>query len=171
MKKTMVAVVFAAVLAAPKSLHAQRIYVKDGWEAFPNVEYQGGDATQPKRLQGMLVLTDSTIALHPCAWVSCGPVPNDTTKPPFAPKPFFTIRLSELKEVASSSDVRGPSAGAKLMVGALAGDRKDEFVGLVYETSSRAEAPTFRTEKTHANAIEAKIRFRLKKLGIDLTAK
>ena len=166
-----VSIVAAAMVSfATVSAGAQQpILTGKGWEAFPNVDYQGGDATQPKRLlQGMLVLTDSTIALHACAWVNCTP-PRDTTKLPFVEKPYFTIRLADIKEVASSSEVRGPSTASRIMIGgALAGDRKEELFGLVYETAASAEAPVFRTQQHQSGAVEAKIRFRLKKLGIDL---
>lgn len=169
MFKATYALVSLLALSMPSHLFAQQaIIARGGWEAFPNVEYQGGDATQPKRLQGMLVLTDSTIALHACAWVSCGPVPNDTSKPPFAAKALFTIALRDIKDVSSVSQVRGPGVGDKIALGMLAGDRTEEAVGIVYETATSAEAPFFKTLKTHANAVEAKIRFRLKKLGIEL---
>ena len=60
--------------------------------------------------------------------------------------------------------------GSKLALGLLAGDRKEELVGLVYESATSAEAPIFKTQKAQAAALEAKIRFRLKKLGVVLPA-
>jgi hypothetical protein len=161
--------VIALAFLIPAIASAQRpIIARDGWEAFPFSQYIGGDATQPKPFKGiryMLVLTDSAIAFHECVVYECL---AQSDKVPFKPTPVFSIPLRQIKEIASSSQVRGAGFGAKLAVGMLAGDRTEEHVGIVYETETSAEAPVFQVDKTHANAIEAKVRFRLKKLGIEL---
>ena len=147
----------------PVSLPAQSIIVRDGWEAFPNVEYQAGDATQPKKRYGVLVLTDSSVALFECRLSDCGDSPP---RPLWQKAPYFVIPLAKVTGVGSNSLVRGASTGDKLLLGALAGSHSEEFVAVRYETAASAEAPVFRVGKNMAGAIEAKIRFRLKKLGI-----
>jgi hypothetical protein len=161
--RIIILVTTAATAAAAQS----PIIARDGWEAFPNVEYQGGDATQPKKLSGWLVLTDSTIALYKCEWPGCVDI-DDKKKPLFKGPPYLTIRLNELKQVASSSQVRPATGTEKFMIGFLATDHPEEFVGFVYQTPTSAEAPVFKTEKAQSGAVEAKVRFRLEKLGITL---
>jgi hypothetical protein len=154
-------------LAATSGAAQTAIIARDGWEAFPNVEYLGGDATQPKRLRGMLVLTDSTISLHQCEVSTC----NDLkSKPAFKPIPIYTIRLSTLKGVQNAAQQKGAGLGEKILVGGLLSDQKVGTVVLTYESTSSAEAPVFKTDEAHGAALEAKIRFRLKKLGIELPA-
>jgi hypothetical protein len=116
---------------------------------------------------GWLVLTDSTLSLHACGRQFCA---THKDLPLYDSIPYFTIPLRSITDVSSSTQVRGPSTGSKIAFGLLAGDRKEEFVGLVYETATSAEAPIFKTQKAQASALEAKIRFRLKKLGIVLPA-
>jgi hypothetical protein len=140
---------------------------RDGWEAYPEVEYQGGDATKPKRLIGILVLTESTIALHWCRWQYCED-DRKAEKTPFLPEPLYLIPLCRIQDISASSQVHGPSATSRIDFGLLAGDQKQEFVGMVYESDTTAEAPVFRTLKAQFGAIEAKVRFRLEKLGVEL---
>ena len=45
MKTVSVIEIAVALLASPPPLRAQAVIARDGWEAFPNVGYQGGDAT------------------------------------------------------------------------------------------------------------------------------
>jgi hypothetical protein len=158
----------APALASPATAQIP-IIVRDGWEAFPNVEYQGGDATQPKKRLGMLVISDSTIALHECVRVDC----IDVSKPalPFRNPPLISIAFRTVRRVDAATSVRGPGAGDLIALGGLATDRTEELVAIVYETSTSAEAPVFKAMKTHAAAIEAKVLFRMRKLGIDLRAK
>ncbi len=160
----------AALLAInlPTLAVAQTIIAKPDREEFEGVEYVGGDATQPKKLYGWLVLTDSTLSIHDCSGRReyCGAKEKGNY---YKPEPLFTIDLRRITSVESSSDVRGANAGSKILVGALAGDRKEEFVGLTYETKSSAEAPIFKTQKAQSAALEAKIRYRMKKLGVALS--
>lgn len=139
------------------------IIVGQGWEAFPEVYYRGGDATQAKKRYGMLVLTDSTLALYECTVSYCG---SDEKKSMIRGRAFWEIRLTSIKEISASTLFKGTSMGSKFMLGALAGDGSEELVGVVYETDASAEAPVFKTRKAQAAAIEAKLKFRLKKLGI-----
>lgn len=161
-----VLVVLTTAVSAAAQPPVTTIFTGDGWEAFPGVYYQGGDATHPKKQYGMLVLTDSTIALHQCAVLMTCDEPKKGV--PFKSPALYTIQLSSLKQIVSSSRVRSADAMGKLFLGGLASDRPEDFIGLVYETATSVEAPLFKTAKAHSAAIDAKIRFRLKKLGIDL---
>lgn len=169
MRGLVAAAMLAEALIALGRIDAQppAVIARDGWEAFPVVEYQGGDATQPKKRAGMLVLTDSTLALHECYWTGCYDFKKQE-KPPFRAEPLYLIPLRAVREVSASSQVRGPSTSSRIAWGMLASDRTEEFVGLVYESASSAEAPVFKTMKSQSGAIEAKVRFRLKKLGVDI---
>jgi hypothetical protein len=137
----------------------------EGFEAF-NVEYQGGDATHSKKRWGMLVITDSTVGFYECLWSGCL---ADKKKSMIKEPPIWLIPLEYVKEVSSSNQVRGATVGGKLMWGSLAGDRTEEFVGLVYESETNAEAPIFKTRTAQSGAVEAKIRFRLKRKGISIS--
>ncbi len=160
-------------LAALKPAHAQftgkavgdMVIERDGWEAFPFVQYQGGVGSMSKKVTGVLVLTDSTIALHECAVSSCS---DDKKKGVFKETALLVVQLKSIQEVSSSTQVRGPTVGARLAFGLLAGDRTEEYFGVAFETATTAEAPIFKTRKTQAAMIDAKIRFRLKKLGLEL---
>lgn len=167
MKTTLAA---AALLVAAHTASAQPpatgIFARGGWEAFPGVEYRGGDATQPKQRWGILVLTDTNVALYRCALTTCG---DPKKSAPFKGDPLMSIALSTIKDVSSSSQVRGPGMDAKLFLGGLATDKSEEFVGIVYETASSAEAPVFKTNTAQSAAIDAKLKFRLRKLGIELS--
>lgn len=150
-----------AVLAGT-SISAQKIIAKEGREEFEGVEYVGGDATHPKKVSGWLVLKDSTLSIHKCIR-DCQ---ASDTKPYYDSLPDYQFELRSVTSVTSSSDVRGASVGSKMLFGGLAGDRKQEFVLVRYENDRSAEAPYFKTKKSQSASLEAKIRFRLKKLGV-----
>lgn len=157
------------LLALASSAAAQEpIIVGDGFEAFPGVEYRGGDARFSKQVFGVLILTDSSLAFHQCTpteYYACHPRGDD---PFWKAEPLFVVPLAALREVQVSSRVRDATAGSKLLLGIFAGDREEEYIGFVHETVTSAEAPVFRTMKTQAGAIEAKVRYRMEKLGLEL---
>ncbi len=160
---------FMTLFAMPVIAHSQQnrpIVTGDGWEAFPGVEYQGGDARFPKKLVGVLVLTDSTLEFRSCDNNYCEAYKDRDV---WGKKTYFVIPLTAITALDVSSSVRSADVGSKIFFGALASDRKQEFFGLAHETEDSAEAPVFLTRQTQAGAIEAKVRFRLKKLGRPLT--
>jgi len=162
--KTVAAIGVALALAgAPQSLQAQAVIARDGWEAFPNVGYKGGDATQPKPRNGVLVLTDSTLGLYKCAWEYCVDRGKHLVQ---WDQPIFVIPLRQITEVSSSSQVSGSCVAGKLAFGLLANDRAEEYFGFVYESESSAESPVFKVQKTQSGALEAKVKFRQRKLGM-----
>lgn len=143
---------------------APSVIVGAGWEAFPEIYYQGGDASQPKKRNGMLVLTDSALAFYECAKTAC--LPNGS-KSMIRGDAWWTVPLKSMKEIRASNRASGSMSDSRLLLG-LGGDRNDDMIGFVYETSSSAEAPIFKTRNAQAAAIEAKVKFRLKKLGVAL---
>lgn len=156
----------AVLLAVSTSAAAQAaIVVGDGWEGFPWVEYKGGDARFPKTGWGMLVLTDSTLAFHECFGERCPAMRGN--RPGWKPTPVFSIALRSITEVQSSSRVKPADAGSRFMLGALATDKNEGLVGIVYETESSAEAPVFAMREAQSSALDAKIQFRLKRLRPD----
>jgi hypothetical protein len=155
-----------SLVIVPALTHAQgsAIYVGDGFEAFPNVEYQGGDASQPaKKRIGMLVLTDSTLAFHACRWDMCVNARKGQNVLPFTEEAIMTMPLRAIKDITNDTQVRGATKTRKLLIGGLASDRSEEMVTVVYETASSAETPVFNTMKTQSASIAAKVKFRIKK--------
>jgi hypothetical protein len=163
---TAIALVAAFGFSQPPRLHAQTIVVGDGWEAFPAVEYLGGHAAHARKTIGTLVLTDSTIGYYPCNDGFCSPVKG---RPLWKEPAYFVARLESLTEVQASSRIKPAGVGGKLLIGFLASDTNEEMIGLAFESETTAEAPVFKTKPTQAGAIEAKIKFRLKKMGRPLT--
>jgi|688.fasta_scaffold317193_2 hypothetical protein len=167
---------FAAPLSAQTPvITSDDLFLKvisgDGWEAFPNVEYQGGDARFNKKTVGILVMTDSSVAFYECAFKTARidlPCGSHRTKTMIKEPALWLVTLKAITEVNSSTQVRPASTGEKFMIGILASDRAEEFFGFAHETASSAEAPIFKTQKTQASALEAKLRFRLKKAGVVL---
>ncbi len=160
----------ASLLLFAVSAHAQgAIIARDGWEAFPMVAYQGGDSTQAKKLAPMmLVLDDTSLSLHECNYDYCK---ERKDKAPFRKEAKFSIPLTSITGLNGSSRVRGADTAGKVFLGGLASDRAEDFISIVYETASSAEAPVFKTEKAIAGAIDAKLRYRLKRIGVELREK
>jgi hypothetical protein len=166
---TRVALVAAVCCLASRSEAQREIVARDGWEAFV-VEWMGGDATRAaKRHMAILVLDDTSMTLY-----ACNVSPHCMTNgkgPPHKGPPLYSIQLKSVKDVTSSSQFRGQGTLAKLALGGLAGDANDELVNVDYETASSAESPVFKTERAQSAALESKIRFRLKKLGVTIPEK
>lgn len=151
--------------SVPRDSRAQDIIVRDGWEAFPNSEYRGGDASQTRKRLGVLVLTDTSLAFYDCMWNYCA----DRKQQLFEEKGLiWRLPLTQIKSVSSSTQNRGPSVTGRVLFGVLATDKNAEYFAFTYETERSAEAPVFQMIRTTAGALEAKLRFRLKKLGVEL---
>lgn len=114
---------------------------------------------------GVLVLTDSALGFYPCRVRQQGGCAVDKGKSVWTEPAHFVIALTGVQSLESSSRVRNASAGDRLLIGSLASDRPQNFITVAHETAASAEAPMFRTEVTQAGALDAKIRFRMKKLG------
>lgn len=156
----------ATTLTAPSAFAQNReIQVLPGAEVFPSVHYRGGDARFKKTGIGALVLTDSTLGFYYCVRSDCfeskGRVHDDT-------KPIWIVPLTKVTTASASSQNRGPSGAARMMFGVLATDQNKEYFAFTHETDSSAEAPVFETPAAMSLALEAKVRFRMKKLGKEL---
>lgn len=152
-----------AALAAP--LRAQEIIVGDGFEGFPMVDNKGGDSRFQKKGYGILVLTDSTLAFYSCAGASC----KKHQGAYFTPEAnIWSVPLTRIRSLSSNPQNRGASVGNRVLFGALASDTYEELFAFTHDTETSAEAPVFKTPWHMSLAMEAKLRFRLRKFGIEL---
>jgi hypothetical protein len=149
---------------------AQNVIARDGWEAFPLVTYMGGDTTftfKPGLKPMMLVLTDDALSFHQCIGNACY---DRKDKLPYVAKPVYSIPLAAITKIANASQYAGADMAGKLFLGGLAPERTDNTFGIVYETATSAEAPLFKAkDRAVVDALDAKLRYRLKKRGIALT--
>jgi len=142
------------VTAQQQQMTNSMMYVGAGWEAFAPVAYEGGDAAQPNFILGVLVLTDTTFALHACTLKNCAL--TSPPQPPFAllgGGKIFEIPLLSITKIRITNRVAQPSY--------------DDVV-ISYIQGTTAEAPMFRVAHPHAAAVDAKIRARLSKVGVPL---
>lgn len=165
------AILGGLLLAAIHTTQAQlpAVVAGEGYEAFPRVQYQGGHSAFPRAAWGVLVLRDSTISFHECGdglHCTSAAMSRELFKEPAR----FTVRLRDLRELSAQTRTRSPGVGRRIMFGALANDRNDELLAFAFDGESTAEAPVFKTLPTQAGAIEAKMRFRLRRLGVELPA-
>lgn len=155
-------------LAFPAGLAAQPgIVTGEGWEAFPWIEYKGGHAQHSRVGWGLLLLTDSTLAFHECYLEQCPPQRGGRQR--WKPTAIFSIRLRSITDVQSATRVKPASASARFMIGMLATDKNENLLAVTFETASSAEAPVFALGDGQASALDAKIRFRLKRIRGDST--
>lgn len=123
-------------------------------ETFQEVEYRGGHSQFKKSKLGRLVIAD-TLAY----WFEY--YPGDRS----AGKDTIWIPLKAITELDNSTEIRGATTGNKLLLGNLAGSKRDELVAIAYDTEQTAEAPVFKTKRGDSGAITAKLKFRLRRLG------
>lgn len=106
-----------------------------------NVEYVSGKDGLIEKLKGELVIMPGSISF--------------TQKG----KDIFTIKMATVTDVSRQTDVRDGSVGKKLLFGALAGSRKQEFLNLTSETDNSAEGLMFKVPQGSSQSAVAKIRF------------
>lgn len=78
----------------------------------------------------------------------------------------LVIPLARITDIGSQTQRKEASVGSKLLFGGLARSRQEEFLTVTYELPDDAEAVVFRFEPKTSAAALAKIRFRMKKLGV-----
>ena len=115
------------------------------------VEYVSGHAGKDEKEKGLLSIGDTTLTFT-------GAVSGTA----------FRIALREITEVSSQTDIRDASVGKKLLLGAFAGSRKQDFVQVTYETRDLAEGIVFKVKQNTSPGVVAKIRFAIKKLGAEV---
>jgi hypothetical protein len=74
-------------------------------------------------------------------------------------KPIFSLPAKTIRSAEHTRDIRGASVGKKLLFGALAGDRKQDFLTVTTESESTAEGVVFKVKQNAATGIAAKIGF------------
>lgn len=78
-------------------------------------------------------------------------------------KLIFSLQAQTIKDAEHTRDIRDPSVGKKLLFGALAGDRKQDFLTITTETQSTAEGVVFKVKQNSATGLAAKIGFYARK--------
>lgn len=138
----------AAMLLLPALAGAVRAQ-----DTIPQVQYRGGSSTVKKRVSafGVIVLTDS--ALQFIAYRD----PNSTR---LELKPMIVIPLDSLTDFSTAAGHRAAGADS------TATDEGVDLVTLVYDTETSAEAPVFKLTDNMGGALLAKIKVRLRKLGL-----
>lgn len=135
------AIVFAG------SLHAQDVIKK--------VRYKGGHAAWgEEEIRGILVIGDSILTFR-----------QDNDK-----ESTLDIPLRKVTDISSQTQRKEASVGSKLLFGGLARSRQEEFVAVSYDLPDNAEAIIFRFEPNTSAAALAKIKFRMRKLGVSATS-
>ncbi len=133
----------AITVLVPSVLMAQKIDKKSGrpyWNVFP----RGGDSQLPSDIPMTLMMTDSTLELR---WKSSRDEPAD-----------YVIPIRMIVETSGRSNRVGGS-----LTNWASGE---ESITIVYEHEKDAEAPLFKTDVGDSAQIAARIRFRMRKLGI-----
>lgn len=159
-------VILGAILALSATVGGAQIklaHTGPGWEAF-EVTYVGGDTRYPKKQYGVLVLTDSTIAIHEC--IVTGECVARKNGDLFKSPAKFTIPLRSVKDVVKTEQRR---AGGGTGLGA---DHVEARITITYATANSAESPIFDAiSREHATVVETKLRARLEKLGVKIPDK
>ena len=136
-----VAIIVASLV--PTGLSAQKKDKAD--HEYWNITYRGGDSRiGGGNLTGRLFLTDSTVRLY------FGSDKYDS--------PDFEIQIRSITNFVGSNN----RVGASLTNWASG----DETITLAYENEKDAEAPVFNTPGSESAQILARIRFRMRKLGM-----
>lgn len=119
-------------------------------DLIPKVRYKGGhEGWGEQEIRGTLLIGDSTITFR------------DEEK-----KHSLVIPLLKITDIGNQTQRKEASVGSKLLFGNLARSRQEEFLAISYELPDNAEAIIFRFEPHTSAAVLAKIKFRMKKLGM-----
>ncbi len=151
-----------AITAATNTLAAQENKATAP-DHYAVTGYLGGMSALPKaQLYGMLILSDSGVSFHICKNY-CTLDKNKQVV--YDSIPAIFIPYAQMKEVAVSTQIKPSSGAARVAFGIMANDKREDMIGISYETPRRAESPVFSTPKAQSAAIEAQIRFLAKKAG------
>lgn len=123
-------------------------------EIVQKVRYKGGHAAWgPDEIRGTLAIGDTAIVFQD----------QDG-------KRELVIPIRKITDISNQTQRKEASVGSKLLFGGLARSRQEEFLTFSYELPDDAEAIIFRFEPNTAAAALAKIKFRMKKLGVAVPA-
>jgi hypothetical protein len=119
-------------------------------DRIPKVRYKGGhEGWGEEEIRGILLIGDSTITFR------------DDDK-----RRSLEIPILKITDIGNQTQRKEASVGSKLLFGSLARSRQEEFLAISYELPDNAEAVVFRFEPNTSAAVLAKIKFRMKKLGM-----
>jgi hypothetical protein len=135
----LVPISLALSLAAPAAAWSQATY--------PESEYIAGHSGFPDKIKGTLQVSPTGITL----------VEKDGAV-------AFTIPMSEITSATQQSDIVSASFGMKLLIGNLAGSRKQEYVQVAMESTDNAEGIVFKVKKGTSLDAVTKINFYVKHL-------
>jgi len=132
-------------------------------EHFEDVRYIDGHASYKPPHTGWLVMGDSALEYHECFYGSCskkkdGKVIQDAAQ--------MVIPYRKMTDVSGATERHGASVGSKMLLGAFASERRDESVTIAFDSETSAEAPVFQTKEHESAQLVAKIKFKLRKLGL-----
>ena len=116
------------------------------------VQYRGGHSGVKGSHDGVLILTDSAALF--------------ILRTNLGGDPALVIPYRKITDIGGIGDRKGASVGAKLLFGGFAQSSKDELVTVAYDDVTDAEAPVFKTKSNESAQLIAKIRFRMRKLGM-----
>lgn len=158
--------VIGALLVGATMLQAQEVFTK--------VRYKGGHPSfGDVEIRGVLVLEDSTLTFiegndeNPCPPAARGErVPCKKASAPDPDGRRLVIPLASVTEIGSQTQRKEASVGSKLLFGGLARSRQEEFIAISYDLPDNAEAVVFRFEPNTSASALAKIKFRMRKLGV-----
>lgn len=135
------------ILALALGLVASSLSAQD---KIPKVRYEGGhEGWGEQEIRGTLLIGDSSLVFE------------DDDK-----KQSLEIPILKITEIGNQTQRKEASVGSKLLFGSLARSRQEEFLAISYDLPDNAEAVIFRFEKNTSAAALAKIKFRMKKLGM-----
>lgn len=141
---TSIPLAFVALLAVlPTALQAQKLDKKLGrayWNIFP----RGGDSRIPSDVPMTLMMTDSTLELR---WKNSRDEAAD-----------YVIPIRMITELSGRSN--------RLNMGLTNWASGEASITIAYDTENDAEAPLFKTDVGDSAQITARIRFRMRKLGM-----
>lgn len=132
-------------------------------EHFEDVRYIGGHAAYKPPHTGWLVLADSALEYHECFVIGCsknrdGRAIQDAAQ--------MVIPYRKMTDVSGATERHGASVGSRFLLGSLASERRDESVTIAFDSETSAEAPVFQTKEHESAQLVAKIKFKLRKLGL-----
>lgn len=129
---------------------------------FEDVHYLGGLTGYKTGHYGWLVLGDSALEFHECILAGCVKKDGEIIQPTAQ----VTMPYRKMTDVAGATERHGPSVGSKMLIGAFASERRDELVTVAFDSENSAEAPVFTTKEHESAQLLAKIRFKLRKMGL-----
>lgn len=124
-------------------------------DVIKKVRYKGGHTGWgEEEIRGVLIIGDSVLTFR-----------QDDDK-----DARLDIPLRKVTDISTQTQRKEASVGSKLLFGSLARSRQEEFVAVSYDLPDNAEAIIFRFEANTSAAAIAKVKFRMRKMGVSATS-